>query len=383
MIQRIYNLSKSRSFFLLGPRGVGKSTLLKQWKQGLSVYFVDLLDPSVESHYSLHPERLIEDWKAQKTEWIVIDEIQKNPELLNVVHLGIAEYKIKFALTGSSARKIRRNAANLLGGRASEFKMHPLTHIELKHQFNLIDVLKYGTLPEIHTLDQTEKIRALYAYVSTYLKEEVLVEQIIRKIEPFRRFLEVAGQMNGKILNYRKISIDSGVEQKSVARYYQILEDTLLGFFLEPYHQSIRKRQSQKAKFYFFDTGVTRALQNTVKLDVTEQTTTYGDLFEQFVFLEFVRLNDIFEKRFKFSYLKTKDNVEVDLIIERPGQPIVLVEIKSSRKVDQNHGDHLIRLQSDFKNAEMYVLNNSNSASVIKNVKHVNWQKGLKEIFEI
>ena len=326
---------------------------------------------------------MIEDWKAQKTEWIVIDEIQKNPELLNVVHLGIAEYKIKFALTGSSARKIRRNAANLLGGRASEFKMHPLTHIELKHQFNLIDVLKYGTLPEIHTLDQTEKIRALYAYVSTYLKEEVLVEQIIRKIEPFRRFLEVAGQMNGKILNYRKISIDSGVEQKSVARYYQILEDTLLGFFLEPYHQSIRKRQSQKAKFYFFDTGVTRALQNTVKLDVTEQTTTYGDLFEQFVFLEFVRLNDIFEKRFKFSYLKTKDNVEVDLIIERPGQPIVLVEIKSSRKVDQNHGDHLIRLQSDFKNAEMYVLNNSNSASVIKNVKHVNWQKGLKEIFEI
>ena len=382
MIHRISNLSESRSFLLLGPRGTGKSTLLSQWAKEKSVILYDLLDPAVEATLHHKPQTIIDNWLAEKHDWIIIDEIQKIPKLLDVVQLGISKYKINFALTGSSARKLRRGSSNLLGGRASEFHLHPLTFLELGKKFDLIDVLSYGSLPEIHQLSKTEKERALYSYVSTYLKEEILVEQIIRKIDPFRKFLEVAAQMNGKILNYAKIGNDSNVEQKSVARYFQILHDTLIGVFLEPYHHSIRKRQSQKAKFYFFDCGVTRALQNNLKIALTDQTFQYGDLFEQFVILEIMRLNDYYEKRFKFSYLVTKDGVEIDLIIERPGERIVLIEIKSSAENNTNHAKHLKLLEPEFKKPEMYVINNAAKPALIDGVNYVNWSSGIKQLFK-
>ena len=381
MIQRLCPLSTSRSFFLFGPRGTGKSTLLEQWSKKQDVELYDLLDPKTEAELNHHPELILERWLANKTEWIIIDEIQKNPKLLDLVQKGIPKHKIKFALTGSSARKLRRGTANMLGGRASEFHLHPFTHNELSNDFNLMETLSWGSLPEIISLDNKEKSRALFSYVSTYLKEEVLVEQLIRKIEPFRKFLEIAAQMNGKILNYAKISKDSGVEEKSVARYYQILDDTLIGFFLEPYERSIRKRQSQKAKFYFFDCGVTRALQNQLGLPLTEQTYSYGDLFEQFVILEFIRLNDYYEKRFKFSYLLTKDNVEVDLLIERPGKPTVLIEIKSSKENISDHGKSLKSIGSSFHNPKLYVLNNAEKPIMRDNIKFINWKKGIHEIF--
>ncbi len=382
MIPRLCKLSKSRSFFLLGPRGTGKSTLLEEWSKGKSITNYDLLDPATEALLNIKPESILENWLVQKPEWILIDEIQKNPKLLDVVHLGISKHKIKFALTGSSARKLRRGSANLLGGRASEFHLHPFTHLEMGKKFNLAETLAFGSLPEIYQLEPIEKERALYSYVSTYLKEEILVEQIIRKIDPFRKFLEVAAQMNGKILNFSKISKDSAVEVKSVARYFQILDDTLIGFFLEPYSHSVRKRQSQKAKFYFFDCGVTRALQNNLKVPLTVQTIQYGNLFEQFIILEFIRLNDYYEKRFKFSYLATKDGVEVDLIIERPGQSIVLIEIKSSTTNNSDDSKHLKHLKADFKTPQLYVLNNAKTGTVIDNVKYINWADGIKEIFE-
>ncbi len=383
MIQRTLNLSDSRSFFLFGPRGTGKSTLLEYWRKKHSVELYDLLDHSTEMQLHSNPSLILDQWTANKTEWIVIDEIQKLPKLLDLVQIGISKHKIKFALTGSSARKLRRGASNLLGGRASEFHLHPLTFVERGDQFNLIEALKWGTLPEIISLNSEEKIRALYSYVSTYLKEEVLVEQLIRKIEPFRKFLEVAGQMNGKILNYAKISKDSGVEERSVARYYQILDDTLLGFFLEPYEHSVRKRQSQKSKFYFFDCGVTRALQNQLKLDLTEQTISYGNLFEQLVILEFIRINDYTESRYKFSYLLTSGDAEIDLVIERPGQPTVLVEIKSNTQNNIDDARNLKNLGSKFKNPEMFVLNNATKPLIYDGIKFVNWKLGIKEIFGI
>jgi len=383
MIPRICNLSKSRSFLLLGPRSTGKSTLIKGWIKGKSVQIYNLLEPAVEAQLMSRPEKILEDWRVHKSDWIVIDEIQKIPKLLDVVHQGIESYKIKFGITGSSARKLRRGSSNLLGGRASEFHLHPVTHVEIGSDFNLLSYLSWGGLPEIFSLDQQDKERALYSYVSTYLKEEILVEQIIRKIEPFRRFLEVAAQMNGKILNYSKISRDSGVQEKSVARYYQILDDTLLGFFLEPYHQSIRKRQSQKAKFYFFDCGVTRALQNTLALQLSEQTVAFGDLFEQFVVLEFIRLNDYYEARFKFSYLLTKDGVEIDLIVERPGRPVALVEIKSISKNREEDMMNIKSISNEFEKVDCYVLNNSTTSTEIRGVRFMNWKDGIQEIFKI
>lgn len=383
MIQRICNLSKSNSFFLFGPRGTGKSTLLRGWKKGLSCFSVDLLDPATELRYSSNPASLLDDWKAQKTEWIFIDEIQKIPKLLDVVHLGIEKHKIKFALTGSSARKLRRGAANLLGGRAFDFHLHPFTSTELKNDFKLLPSLTYGTLPKIFEFDDVkDKKRYLYSYVSTYLKEEILVEQIVRKIEPFRKFLEVAGQMNGKILNHASIARDAGIEERSVQRYYQILDDTLLGFLLEPYHASVRKRQSKKSKFYFFDCGVARALQNTLELELAPQTPAFGDLFEQFVINEFIRLNDYQEKRCRFSYLKTKDDVEIDLIIERPGQPITLIEIKSKSSITASDVKPLLAIAKDIKKSRCYVLSTMQTESEIEGVRCLPWEKGLKEILK-
>lgn len=342
---------------------------------------VDLLDPQTELKYSSYPSSLLDDWKAQKTEWIFIDEVQKIPKLLDVVHLGIERHKIKFALTGSSARKLRRGAANLLGGRAFELHLHPFTFVELKSDFQLLRSLSYGTLPKIFEFDDVlDKKRYLYSYISTYLKEEVLVEQIVRKIEPFRRFLEVAGQMNGKILNYASIARDAGIEERSVQRYYQILDDTLLGYFLEPYHSSVRKRQSKKAKFYFFDCGVTRALQNTLELELTPQTPQFGDLFEQFVINEFVHLNDYYEKRCRFSYLKTKDDVEIDLIIERPGKPVTLVEIKSKSSITSSDVKPLITISQDIHKSRCYLLSTMPTESEIEGVRCLPWDKGLMEI---
>jgi len=381
MIHRLCKLSKSNSFFLFGPRGTGKSTLLKQWSQGLDCLEIDLLEPETELRYSAHPQSLLADWKSKKTKWIFIDEIQKVPALLDVVHQGIEKHGIKFALTGSSARKLRRGSANLLGGRAFEFHLHPFSSLELGRDFDLNASLAFGTLPKIFSLeDDSDKKRFLYSYISTYLKEEILVEQVIRKIEPFRRFLEVAGQMNGKILNYAAIARDASVEERSVQRYYQILGDTLLGFFLEPYQGSIRKRQSQKSKFYFFDCGVTRALQNTLELDLHPRTPPYGDLFEQFVINEFIRQNDYLEKRARFSYFRTKDDLEVDLIVELPGKGPILVEIKSKTKIASEDLRHLQAVRKDLAKSKGYVLSNDPNACEIDGIRCLPWREGLSEI---
>jgi uncharacterized protein len=381
MIQRFCKLSNSNSFFLFGARGVGKSTLLDEWSRDKSVLKIDLLLPEIEARYFSKPSTLLEDWGAHHPEWILIDEIQKVPALLNVAQHAIVKHNVKFAMTGSSARKLRRGSSNLLGGRAFEFHLFPFSFLELKEQFSLIDTLKWGSLPEVLPLDAADKKRKLYSYVSTYLKEEVIFEQIIRKIEPFKKFLEVAAQMNGKILNYSKIARDSGVEERSVARYYQILEDTLVGFSLEPYDRSIRKRQSQKAKFYFFDCGVTRALQNTLDLDLTPQTFSYGDLFEQFIVLEFIRLNEYFEKQWKFSYLRTKDDVEIDLVVERPGKSTLLIEIKSKEKITSDDVNALRTLAKDFKSSEPILISNQKQDTVSEGVQCLHWQSVFQTLF--
>jgi predicted AAA+ superfamily ATPase len=383
MIQRICNVSKKHSFFLFGPRGTGKSTYFDEWSRDKSVFRVDLLDPVQSQRYVLRPELLISDWESQKTDWIFVDEIQKIPPLLDAIQMQMKKKNVLFALTGSSARKLRRGAANLLGGRAHEFHMHPLTCFELENSdlgFHLDQVLAYGSLPHI-VLDAAEdRVRSLYTYVTTYLREEILIEQVIRKIEPFQKFLEVAAQMSGQILNFAKIARDSGVEERSVARYFQILDDTLVGFFLHPFDRSIRRQQSQKAKFYFFDTGITRTLQNQVTQPLVSGTNLYGDLFEQFVILECLRLNDYYEKHFQFHYFRSKD-VEVDLIVSRPGLPSVLIEIKSRKTFSEDDCDNLLKVANEFPKSELFVFSNCPQNTVYRGVRYIHWHAGLKELF--
>lgn len=386
MISRITNLSNSQSFFLFGPRGSGKSTLLKSFFKNKNTLWYDLLNQKVEFELSRDPDSVLEQWKSKKSEWIVIDEVQKNPRLLDVAHRGIEEYKIKFALTGSSARKLKKDGANLLAGRAASFKFGPFSAIELGSRFNLEKSLKYGMLPLFwsdQSLSAVDYSRSLYAYVSTYLKEEVASEQLVRQLEPFRRFLFCAAQMNGRIINYSKIERDAAISPSQSARHFEILVDTLIGEYLEPYDQSIRKRQTQKSKFYFFDTGVVRALNDSVDELIKESTYEYGELFETFLINEFFKLRNFLEKRWKFSYLRTKDDVEIDLIIEKPRGKPILIEIKSTSDLKKDSFSTFKKIAKDFKGSDKYVLSNTDRNFEYEDIHCLHWKDGLKKIFEI
>ncbi|MDH4466688.1 MAG: AAA family ATPase [Bacteriovoracaceae bacterium] len=399
MYSRLINPSLSHSFFLFGPRGTGKSTWLlnqffesqkKSLKNNLSdntkVLYLDLLDPSIEQVLSVHPNQLEEMVEARNSqlEWVIIDEIQKIPKLLDVVHKLIFSKKLKFALTGSSARKLKRDAANLLAGRAFSYQLHPLTFVELGKNFNLNQVLSYGSLPSLFSFhSDSDKRKFLLSYLQIYIKEEILVEQLIRNIDPFRSFLEVAGQCNTEIINYTNIAREAGISSKSVERYFAILSDTFLGFFLEPYSKSVRQRQKQAPKFYFFDCGIARAISQEINIELSPKTYEYGKLFEQYVIVEIFRLNHYYEKNWKFSYLRTGAGVEIDLIIEKSKKEIILVEIKSADHIQEEHLSGLKNFSDDFPTSKKYLLCRAKIARVSSGIKIMNYLDGMKEIFSL
>ena len=213
--------------------------------------------------------------------------------------------------------------------------------------FNTRQALKWGSLPGLFNTEDPESF--LNAYLQTYLKEEIMTEQIIRRLDPFRCFLETASQGNGEIINYSNIAKDVGADTKTVQSYYQILEDTLIGFHLPAYHKSIRKQQRHNPKFYFFDTGVKRALDNTLTMELLPNTYAFGKAFEHFLIIELIRLNDYYHKDFRFFYLRTQNQLEIDLIVERPGLPTALIEIKSASQVDERDTKTVQLFLNDFK----------------------------------
>lgn len=384
MIPRLIKLPAKQNFILFGARGTGKSTLIKkQFNHEKSIY-INLLLPDEEERFVRSPSELIAITKAlpEKTTHVIIDEIQKIPKLLSVVHELIESTSKKFIMTGSSARKLKHNSADLLAGRAFVFNLFPFSYLELKDQFNLDHALQWGMLPGIYALDNgEEKLQFLQAYAYTYLKEEVWAEQIIRSLDPFRRFLEVAAQCNGKIINYSNIARDVGVDDKTIKEYFIILEDTLMGFFLEPYVSSFRKRLSQKPKFYLFDTGVTRALARSLSLPLQPRTSAYGDSFEHFVILECIKLASYFYPEYRFSYLKTKDDAEIDLVVERPGEPTLLIEIKSSFSVKEEDLSTLKRFQNDFNKSEAVCFSNDERRKCYNEITVIPWHEGIKQYF--
>ncbi len=386
MIERILKPSKSQSFFLFGPRGSGKSTLLEALFSDKAPLWIDLLDQRLEFELSTNPDSLLELWAAKKPKWIVIDEIQKLPRLLEVVHRGIEKFRIHFALTGSSARKLKRGGANLLAGRAAAYSLSPFSVLELKEQFKLDQALATGLLPRFWDmpLKSEDRVRSLYAYVQTYLKEEVAAEQLVRNLDPFRRVLIAAAQSNSRIINYAAIERDAGVGHSQAERHFEILVDTLIGRHLEPFDTSLRKRQTRKSKFYFFDTGVVRALTNMAGETLHSSTFEYGELFETFLINEFFKIAESLEKRWKFSYLRTQNDVEVDLIIEKPRGHPILIEIKSSQeKPSEDKLKSFIRIAQEFGGSEKYYLSNSKLEAQIGEVHCLHWLTGLKQIFDL
>ena len=386
MIPRLQSLKTKQNLLLFGARGTGKSTLLKKLFPSKGSLWIDLLDYKQESSLSKNPDRLSFLLKGQSFQRVIIDEIQKIPKLLDIVHKETEKNKkIQFIMTGSSARKLKRGQANLLAGRAIASYLYPLSFFELKKNFNLLKYLQFGGLPKLSNLNsKSEKLLFLESYVQNYLKEEILQEQIIRKIQPFKNFLEVIAQINGQIINYSKFSREVGVDHKTIQNYFSVLEDTLLGFFLPAYHRSIRKQQQKSPKFFLFDLGVKRALEGTTAIPLKPGTYAFGSAFEHFIFLECYKLNHYFRKGYKFSYLKTKDGLEIDLIVQRPGKQDILVEIKSSTEIREEHTKKLSHISSSWnKPCEMQAWSQDTQTQKIKKVKCLHWKTGLKTLFNI
>lgn len=397
-MKRIINLPESHSFFLFGARGTGKSWLLRERLPTAQTHYIDLLTPADFDQLSQRPELLSERIARLGTgrQWVVIDEVQRVPELLNMVHLEIEahsrsrmgvgqerpkERELLFALTGSSARKLKRGKANLLAGRAFLRHLFPLITPELPESFSVADSMRWGTLPRVVTepLDQN-RAEILRGYVHTYLREEILEEQLARSVRPFRRFLEVAAQTNGQILNYASVARDVGVTPNTVQNYYQILEDTLLAERLDPFHESIRKRQRSAPKMYLFDLGVQRVLAGALDETLTPSSYGFGRVFEHFIVCECIRRNLYLSKSYRFSYLRTKNDLEIDLVIERPGMPRALVEIKSTDRVQEDHLRGLQLLGNDIQNAERFCLSRDPGARVIDGINVLPWTQGLSEL---
>ncbi len=383
MFERAIELPEDHSFFLFGQRGTGKSTLLERRIANFSgsVLHIDLLDSQIYQELSRQPWRLRE--RIEGFDTVFIDEIQKIPALLDEVHKAIESKSIRFLLTGSSARKLKRSGVNLLAGRAIQYRLYPLSFLELGDQFDLDQALSWGTLPEVVTT-KSEKLRLgfLHTYVDTYLKEEIAYEQIVRDLNPFSRFLEVAAQCNGESINYANLASDSGVSAKTVKSFYSILEDTLLGFRLPSYHKSIRKQQRKAEKFYFYDLGVVRALNNNLGVPLLPKTSEYGKLFEAYIINEFVRLNEYMQKRFRFYQLRVGHKDEIDLIIEAPDKSVTLIELKARATVSPKDVSSMHRLSKQFDDPQTYVLSQDKTQRVIGGTRCVHWQQGLAEIFD-
>ena len=386
MIQRVLKPFMGNSFMLFGPRGVGKTTFLEHLLGNeKEIIWINLLLPEEEDKYSIHPSELLAQINATAPpRLVVIDEIQKVPKLLDVVHHAIEKCQARIFMTGSSARKIKRGSSNLLAGRAFVYHLHPFTQLELGGDFDLSQAMNWGTLPKVHAMPSAEERRLfLQSYAMTYLKEEVWYEHLIRKMEPFRKFVEVAAQCHGEPLNYSQIARDVGVEYKTVQCYYEILEDTLMGVLLEPYGESLRKRQGKAPKFYFFDPGVKRAFEKMLTVEVVPNTYAFGKAFEHFLVTEFLRLNSYFQRDYDFSYLRTKDGAEIDLVIKRPGRPPVFLEFKSTEHIQEKQATNLNRfLDGAPAEVEGYCLSRDPAAKKFRRVMCLPWQEGLRRIYE-
>ncbi len=384
MIDRIITLPKNKSFFLFGPRQTGKSTLLRFLFSKNSRYY-DLLKTEEYVRLVAHPNLFREEILARNKDisYIIIDEVQRVPMLLNEVHwLMEHPHAPMFILTGSSARSLKRTHANLLAGRALTYYLHPLTRSELAHDFDLSRVLHYGSLPSVYTeTDDQIAMDRLRSYVDTYLKEEIEQEAQLRQVGSFIRFLNIAASENGQQINYSNIARHAGVSYQTVKGYFQILEDTLVGQLLFPYATSTRRRLSKQPKFYFFDTGVVRALTQKLSVPLVPQTQEYGEAFEHFIILEILRYNHYLKKDCALFYYRTTTGAEVDLIIETPEGKAIAVEIKSSPTPTSAQFSGLYSFKEIVPSAELCCVSTAPHKRVVKEVTIWPWEEFFEEYF--
>lgn len=330
MLTRIVQLNNELdgSIFLFGGRQTGKTTLLHQ--QFARTIFIDLLDTSVKERFRRRPVLLYETLKEKpEGTLVIIDEIPEVPELLNEVHRLIVEHKLTFILCGSSARKLKRKGHNTLGGRATPIYLHPLVSAEIP-EFNIDRAVSYGMIPS-HYLAKNPS-RLLAGYIDIYLKEEIKEEALVRNLDAFHRFLEVAALTDGEIVNNNNIAQECGVHATTVSAYFDILEDTLIGYRIPAFRKVMKRRLQQAPKFYYFDIGVANHLLH--RKELTRGTAEYGHAFEHLVIQELHAWLHYTHADEELFYWRTYTGLEVDAII---GDARVAIEIKSVEEVLPRH----------------------------------------------
>lgn len=349
MYSRLIKSPENKSFFLFGPRGTGKTTWVKQ--SFPNAVYIDLLESRLFNDLLADPQRLVNFIPNNFNDWIVIDEVQKIPELLNEVHRLIEKHKYKFILTGSSARKLRRKGPNLLAGRALNYSMHPLTAIELGKDFDLNHSLMFGNLPSVYVESNPKDY--LESYIKTYLQEEIQQEGLTKNLGRFSRFLEAASFSQGSVLNISEVSRECAIERKVVENYFTILEDLLLAYKVPIFTKRAKRRLIAHPKFYFFDVGIYRTLRPMGPLDAPEEVE--GISFESLLFQELKAINDYYGLGYKIYYWRTSNNLEVDFVLYGE-RGLKAFEIKRRGRVPSSELRGLKAFLKDYPTAKAYYI---------------------------
>lgn len=362
MIPRFYQLSSEleSSVFLFGARQTGKSIFLGM--QFPNAVFIDLLDAKMRRRFRAKPELLYEMLQdKQESSIVVIDEIPLVPELLNEVHRLIQQKNLRFVLCGSSARKLKRKGHDTLGGRALPCYFYPFVSAEIAH-LDLDKALLYGMLPPHYLAKNPERL--LDGYIDVYLREEIKEESLVRNLDAFERFMEVAATCDGEIVNYENIASDCQVSAKTVKEYFGILSDTLIGYTIPAYTKVVKRKVVQAPKFYYFDVGVYNHLLNRTSL--APGTSEYGHCFEHFVIQELVAYIGYTHNRKKLTYWHTYNGKEVDAVI---GEAEIGIEIKSTDEVQNKHMSNFKEYLEEFPNSRSIVVSRDPITRRVGNVE--------------
>lgn len=370
------DINASGSLFLFGPRGTGKTSWIKSNLHDI-LYF-DLLNTEVFNDFLTHPEHLKKRIPPKFKHYIVIDEVQKIPELLNEVHRLIETYGYRFILTGSSARSLRRAGVNLLAGRALNYTMHPLTCYELDNDFSLEAALKFGLLPSVyHVADPSYYLET---YITTYLREEILQEGLLRNLSQFARFLETASFSQGQMINMSEIAREAAIDRKLVSNYFSILEDLLIGYWLPVFTKRAKRRLTASPKFYLFDPGVYTILRPKGPLDSPEEIE--GTALETLFLAHLRALNDYYRLGYQLFYWRTSNQVEVDFIVYGE-RGLFAFEIKRSRQLHRSALRGLKAFHDDYPIADCYLLYGGEHEEFHGNLHVMPFSQGLDQLLSI
>jgi predicted AAA+ superfamily ATPase len=376
---RIAKIKKNVSSIWFGARQTGKSTLIKGSLKGEKTFIVDLLDSSSYRKYLLSPEQFRPDVEYQikknGIKFVVVDEIQKLPLLTNEIHFLIEAYKknVHFILSGSSARKLKRGEANLLGGRAILCQLFPLTMSELGDDFILEDVLQYGSLAGIYFETKEIKILKLKSYIDLYLKEEIAQEGLVRNFELFNRFFDIAGVYAAEIINYSNIARESSTSHKTVKSYFEILSETLIGYELQSWDVSVKRQLSKHPKFYFVDNGILNSIVNNLKDSI--HPVQRGKLFEQWIINETRAYLSYHNIEIQMYYWRTeRGEFEVDLLLAKGRVPKIAIEIKAKKFIAKKDLSALIEITKEFPKIKSYCLYEGSSDYEDQGIEILNYK---------